>query len=111
MNLPSQTWLRIPLLFMLSAKRYYWRPAGLGAWARAQGCVVAWAPPATACLGQRWQPPFWWLQEAEARDEAFDTQATTKMWALRQLVRYCLEQQEQLIVVSERWVTLGWKLV
>ena len=44
------------------------------------------------------------LQAAEARGEDFTTQGTSKMWALRQLVQYCLDHGEQLIVVAERWV-------
>lgn len=46
-------------------------------------------------------------QEAEARGEAFDTASTSKMWALRHLVRHCLAQKEQLIVVAERCGGLG----
>ena len=41
-------------------------------------------------------------QEGEAAGESLDSATTPKMLALRQLVAYCVEQREQLIVFAER---------
>ena len=42
-------------------------------------------------------------QEGESAGESLEFESTPKMLALCQLVTYCLEQREQLIVFAERW--------
>jgi hypothetical protein len=38
-----------------------------------------------------------------APPEEFDTRRTSKMWAVEQLLRYCVGQGEKLVLVAERW--------
>jgi hypothetical protein len=43
------------------------------------------------------------LSMQAAPPEDFQTQSTSKMWALRQLLCYCAANQEKLLVVAERY--------